>query len=239
MIFDARVHPVRQQDVDVGELRGVEQLVPQAADRDAALAVVGVVRAARGVELDRGGAGAARRRSSTRRAACPAARRSRSRGSCSAICAGRRDALGDPLRLAVGLRPVAVRGHQPEAVGVDGLEVVPVLALDAGEVHLAHGDDGVGLLAVDRVAVDVEDLRELVVAADLLQLLVGRRDDARVDQPDARQRLGVGAQLARGRRRRRGVVGDLGVRHPVRGARRVDVALDVRAARAAPRSDGR
>ena len=51
--------------------------------------------------------------------------------------AGRRDVLGDPLRLTAGLPSVAVRRHQAVAMCIDGLEVVPVLSLDATLIHLA------------------------------------------------------------------------------------------------------
>jgi len=84
--------------------------------------------------------------------------------------AGRRDTAGDPFRLATGLALVAVRRDHAEAVGVDGLQVVPVLVVrsEPGEVHLTHGDHGVGLGTVDLVSVHVQGLGERVVAADLL-----------------------------------------------------------------------
>ena len=171
------VHPVRQQDVDVAELRRVEQSVPQAADVHPTLALVRVrrrvaaVAATGGVQLDR-------------RAA---------RGGADDGVAGldltevdprlvlvdlalRRDVPDDPLGLATGLALVAVRRDHAVAVGVDGAQVVPVLALDAGDVHLPHRHHGVGLGAVDGVAVHVQGVGELVVATDLLELLVRGAD---------------------------------------------------------------
>ena len=203
--------------------------MPQAADGDPALAVVGeglrvaALTATRGVELDRRRAG---RRPDDRvvhrgRLAVVDARLRLGQ------LAGRRDVLGDPLRLAAGLPPVAVRRHQPVAVGVDGLEVVPVLGRDAVHVELADAHHDVGLGAVHGVAVHVEGLGEGVVAAHLLQLLVRRAHHAGVDQPDAGQRLGVGLQLAGGGRGLGRVAGDLHVVHAVGSAGGGDVALDV------------
>src|SRR5207342_3648031 len=93
------------------------------------------------------------------------------------------------------------------AVGVDGVVVEPVALVgrDAVQVELAHGEHRVADLALDRVAVDVERVRERVVGLHRLQLLGRRRDDDRVDHADAGDGLGVVAQLSLGRLGGRGV----------------------------------
>ena len=133
-------------------------------------------------------------------------------------------------RLVVGVLLVAVGGDHAVAVGVDGLLVGPLL-LGVGqalEVHLASGHDDVALTALDRVAVDVEHGRDAVVAAHLLQLLEGGRDQLRVDQPDARQRGRVGVQLELRELGVGRVVTDAGVLQVVGRPRRGDVLGDVR-----------
>ncbi|CAB4755887.1 unannotated protein [freshwater metagenome] len=116
-------------------------------------------------------------------------------------------------------------------MGEDGAVIRPVaLALrDACEVDLAHRHDRASLVSVDLIAIDIELVVERVVATDLLQLVVGRRDDSRVKEPDIRQRPLTCLEHG-GRRRvdRAGVVGDLGIGDVVGSARGIDVALDVR-----------
>ncbi|OIQ80926.1 hypothetical protein GALL_373190 [mine drainage metagenome] len=108
--------------------------------------------------------------------------------------------------------------------------VDPVLLVgaEAGEVELAHRDHGVPALAGDLVAVDREGVGELVVLLVLLELAERRAHDLRVEQPDRRGRLGVGAERPGRRLRGRVVWAHLDVVQTVGGLRRVDVALDVR-----------
>ena len=115
-------------------------------------------------------------------------------------------------------------------MGVDGVVVEPgpLRVADAGQVELAHRDHGVGRLAVDRVAVDVEGVRERVVLPDLLELAERVGHPARVEQPDAGDGLGVVAQLPRRRGRLRVVGRLLHPRQVVRRAGGRDVARDVR-----------
>ena len=173
-----RVHPIGQDDVEIGEVGGVQQPVEHVADRDAATAGVDVVRlaaavaAAGGIQLDR------------RLALLPSDDRELVAQLAEvdpalvlAQLALRRQVALDPLRLPAGLAAVAVGGDQPVPVGVDGVDVVPVRVGDAGEVHLAGGDHDVGLDAVEHVPVDVQGGRERVVTPDLLQLFEGRPHD--------------------------------------------------------------
>ena len=90
--------------------------------------------------------------------------------------------------LSVGVALVAVGRDHAVAVGVDGLLVGPLLlgVGQAVEVQLARGDHDVALLAVDRVAVDVEHGGHAVVAAHLLELVEGAGDQLRVDAAGCR-----------------------------------------------------
>ena len=182
-----RVDAVGEQDVDVGELGGVEQPIPQVADLDPAFAGVGVglrvaaFAAARRIQLDR-----------WRTSRCaddgvlvrPLAVQFPEVDARLVLLdqTGRRNVLGDPLRLTAGLPPVAVRRDKAVAVGVDGLPVVPVV-LDTAQVHLPDSHHRIGFPAGDGVAVHIEDLGERVVAPDLLQLLE-RRTDRRSGRSD-------------------------------------------------------
>ena len=186
-----RVDEVAQQDVAVLELRGEEDPPEQRSHGHAAGALVGVGRLAGGagvvgeVELDRGRA---------LRGADDGVRRAELAEVHARLLGveltGRRDVALEEGGLAVAVRGVVVGRHEAEAVRVDEPVVRPVaLALgDTGEVDLADGDHGTALGVVERVAVDVELGVERVVAADLLQLVVGRRDHGRVEQADVVQR---------------------------------------------------
>jgi hypothetical protein len=118
-------------------------------------------------------------------------------------------------------------------VGEDEVLVdpVPLRGSESGLVDLAGADD-VGLRpARDVVPVDIEGVREAVVAADLLQRLERAADLVRVEQAGVGDGVLVGAQDGV----RRGLhAGVRRVRHvgalaqEVRGPRRLDVPLDVR-----------
>ncbi len=64
-------------------------------------------------------------------------------------------------------------------------------------VEFAHSNHGVLGLSVDRVAVNVQVGRELVVLLDLLKLRKGVSDQGRVEDADVRRRLRVIAQGTR------------------------------------------
>ena len=105
---------------------------------------------------------------------------------------------------------------------------VPLALRDAGEIDLAHCDNGASLLAIDLVSVDVELVIEGVVAADLLKLVIGGRDDRRVEESNIRQRpLARGEDLLRRRIHRPRVVLDFGIHDGVGVAGGIDIALDV------------
>ena len=133
-------------------------------------------------------------------------------------------ALGD----VVGGPLVAERGDHAVAVGVDGVQVGPVLLArgDPGLVQLAHAEDERPVGALDRVAVDVEDAGHRVVRRDLLDLLEGPRDPRRVEHRD---RLRLVDQVLH--RRRGDLLGRqdlLDVAEVVGLPRGVDVLRDVR-----------
>ncbi|MBG9885438.1 hypothetical protein ABE10_02320, partial [Bacillus toyonensis] len=139
-----------------------------------------------------------------------------------------RDAALEELGLSVGGALVARRGDEAVAVRVDDRVVVPALCVaELRRVELADRDHGVLRRAVDLVAVDVERVGELIIAAVLLELLHRRRHDVRVEDADRRRGVGVGAQLSGLgvglRLERRG----LELVDPERGLGRVDVALVV------------
>ena len=133
-------------------------------------------------------------------------------------------------RFAVGLAPVAVRGGNTVPMGVDHVLRHPVAV---GEVELvgaqfAHADHGVLLLPIDVVAVNGELVLEAPVGSVRFALLEGRGHDPRVHEADLGGGGGVGAQRTGVGVGLRLVAGLLHLVDLVRGARRVDVVLDVR-----------
>ncbi len=140
------------------------------------------------------------------------------------LTAGRDPGLHE-LGLAVRLHAGAVRGHHAVAVGVDHRLVVP--ALDLVRVQFTGRDDRVLGLAVDRVAVHVEHVGELVVRPELLQLGERGGDHVGVQQTDVGGGLRVLAQRTLFGLGRGVVRGDLGVVQTVGLPGHGDVALDV------------
>ena len=222
------VDPIRKHQVDVAQPQREQRPDEEVADRDAALAGVGVARfgaaltARRGIEFD--GLGSFRRAGHHPVIAALAEVDPRL---VLAQQAHRRDAAGGEDRLAVALALIAEGRHHAVAVGVDGALVVPQFAgFDGGQVELAHGHHHVEAAPVDLVAVDVEGLREAVVAAHLLQLLEGTGDDRGIHQANGGQGLRVGPQLAGADRRDGLVVLDLDVVDAVGLLRRRQVGRD-------------
>ena len=115
-------------------------------------------------------------------------------------------------------------------MGVDQVSVQPVVLVVRGALQLADGDDRVGQVTFTvLVAVDLQHVRELVEATDLLHLLERLGDDGRVDKAHTRDGVGLGSQFLTGQLGGRVIGLYLGVRDVVRLACAVDVALDVRA----------
>ncbi len=114
-------------------------------------------------------------------------------------------------------------------MGVDDGVVVPALrCAEAALAELAGRDHSVLRLSVDRVAVDIQVVFELVVLLELFELAERLRDQVGVEDADARRGLGIRAQRTGLGRRGRVIGNRLHVRHTVGGAGGVDVALDVR-----------
>ena len=236
------VDPARQHDVRLAELHGVQQLVEQAADRDAVLAVVGVVRRARSralgeVQLD---VATARHLADDRVVGAVLAevdpRLVAAREHVGEVTPWRQVLLGpDRLalvgdRLVVAVALVAVGRDHAVAVGVDGVPVGPV-ALPVRQprlVELARRDHDVAGPVAHAVAVDVQHRRDVVVAPHLLQLLEGGVGQGRVEQPGRLQRGLVLGQLLRVQRLLRRERGDLGLVDAVGLAGRRDVLREVR-----------
>lgn len=210
--------PLGQDEVGVAEAQREHRLVEQRGDRYAGLPVVGVVGRGRvgvavaagtgEVELDVGRVrlgladhGVVRTLLAEVDPALVATGQVRD-------LADGRDVLLGPGRVGarclsavVGRPLVAVGGDDAVAVGVDRVEVGPVLRALRQTVlaHLADAEHHVTLAPADRVAVDVEDRRHGVVATHLLLLLEQLLDQARVDQPDAGVRHDVPGELFGGR----------------------------------------
>ncbi len=143
------------------------------------------------------------------------------------VALGRQVGLGED-RAALGIGAGPLGGDRAVAVGVAEVVVDPVVLRDAVEVQLTQTDDGVLVLAVLAVPVDVQVGREPVVVPDLLELLEGRRDHVRVHDADARRAVDLVPQLGLvGRAALPRVLGDLGVVDAVRLTRRLEVLLDV------------
>ena len=206
-----RVHPVREQQVDVGHLGGVHGTQHRIADGHPTVSGIGghglgpgsCRTTTGGVELngfcpvpstdDHPG---------IRHLAVVDARLVLLDGS------GGGDVLGQPGGFPGVLPASTGSGDHAVAVGVDGVDVVPALVGDAVLVDLAGSHDDIGGLAVDRVTVHVKDLGEGVETAYLLQLLESGSDNGGVHESDGRQRLGVGLELTGRRRGACSVVGD-------------------------------
>ncbi len=222
------VDAIREDDLLALELDRVDQLLEQAVELRAALRLVGgervaaaVFTAGREVELDRRTVvGAADDRVLGALLAEVDARLELAERT------GVRDARLEEAGLTVDLALVSVRRHDAEAVRVDEGVRVPGGARLAALVELAQRDHGVGRLAVDHVAVDVQ-VRELVVLAHLLELREGVADERGVQDADVGGRLGVGSERARLGIRHRVVRHHADVVEAVRGAGGIDVALDV------------
>ena len=102
-----------------------------------------------------------------------------------------------------------------------------VAGVQTGQVEVAHGDHCVLGLAVNRVPVDVEVLRELVILLELLELGERVADQSRVENADVSGSLSVGAQGAGLSRRARVVRNLFHIRQVVGVAGEVDVALNI------------
>ena len=116
-----------------------------------------------------------------------------------------RDVASEEVWRAVGQRRVVVRRDHAVTMRENGDFIGPV-ALTIGntrQVDLAGGDHGASLLVLERVPVDVQASVERVVATDLLQLVVGGRNDRRIEQTYVVQCSGTHLQDFLRRRRDR------------------------------------
>ena len=138
---------------------------------------------------------------------------------------GRHVAHGE-LGVAVAGGGVGRRDDHAVAVGVLERGVDPRRGRQVAVVDLPHPHDHRGLDAVDLVAVDGQGV-ELVVGADVLQLVVGGLGLGRVPQPDVGQGVAVGRQLGGGEGGRCRVLDALDVVEAHGRPGGVDVALDV------------
>ena len=134
------------------------------------------------------------------------------------------------LRQALGREPVDRVHRDAVAVRVDEPLVDPVAAAlgQALDVQLADRQHHLPRLAVDRVAVDV-DVGKVVVGADLLDLPQRVLQRPPVPEPDVLERVAVLVDLRRFDARLRPETALLDAVEGVRPARHLDVVGDVRA----------
>src|SRR5699024_970007 len=129
----------------------------------------------------------------------------------------RRDIVLGEDRTALVVDQVARSGDHSVTVGVDQVSVQPVVLVVRGALQLADGDDRVGQVTFTvLVAVDLQHVRELVEATDLLHLLERLGDDGRVDKTHTRDGVGLGRKFLAGQLGGRVVGLYLGVRDVVR-----------------------
>ena len=218
-----------QQDVRLGELRGVHDPVQRRADvhtTDAVVSVVALTRRAgvvREIELTR----------PARTTDDRVGRRLLTEVDTRLVdlqLASRWDVLREELRLPFSVGTVVVGRHEAIAVRVDQSVVGPVAlgGRDCGQIHLAGADDRPGPAVGQGVPVHIEGVGERVEGTNLLQLPEGRGDDRRVQQSDVVQRALVGLQRLLVRLAHRGVLRALHVGQVVRLPGGLDVAADER-----------
>ena len=190
-----RIDRFGEEEPDRAETHGEGEPVEGRVDGDAAAArVVGVdvaaTGAARVVEL--GGLGVDQRVVGAQQAVVDARLGDGEVGGAR----GGRHVLHEKVGRAVGGDLVDRRGHDPEAVGVGQVLVDPGLRLrrQAGDVELARRQHGLAIHAVDVVPVDT-DRTELVVVAQLLELVVTGQQGPWVPEPHVADGAVVGGEL--------------------------------------------
>ena len=189
---DARVgvHEIGQQQVRVLELGGKHESVEQRTHRHAAGTVVRICLLAGGagviwvIKLDRRGALRGAHDAVEGRKLAEV----HPRLIDLQLTSGRNIAF-EEVGLTIAQCRVVVGRDEAIAVRVHGPVVGPVALTvgNAGKVDLTHGNHGTAVFATDVVSVDVETIIERVVAANLLQLVVGRRNKGRIKQANIRK----------------------------------------------------